>query len=369
MLFFDYDLPVERIAQRPVGKGEARAKSKLLCARCSSQDVETLSIEDRVFSDLADILCRGDLLVLNNSQVVPCRYFVKLEARERPVEILFVNIESKETDGTEIWQALAKPMRALKVGAEIELATGLLAKILGRNEDGTRVRIALCLDGRVFKTVSEALSATGYMPIPPYIRDGVSDVEDVETYQTIYAKSLGSIACPTAGLHFTQSIFDQLKERGVQCEFVTLHVGTSSFLPVKDNGKGIDLSSHQMEFERYSISAHTASEIIRAKNEGRRVIAVGTTSVRALESAAIAHVDFCHDMTGSTDLFITQGFQFKVIDAMITNFHQPRSTHLLLVAAFLGESAIHEIYQYALKADYRFLSYGDAMLLDRCVVR
>ena len=358
-----------------MGKGGARSLSKLLHARYEDG---ALCIEDRVFYQIADILRCGDLLVLNNSQVMPCRYFVKVDSKESLVEILLVKIESRESKEKQIWQALAKPMRALKVGANIKLADGLFAKVLGRSDDRTRIRLLLYLEGdvfdgdasesvsknRQFDSIDLALNVTGYMPIPPYIRNGKSDAEDAETYQTVYAKAIGSIACPTAGLHFTDVIFDELKERGVQCEFVTLHVGTSSFLPVKD----LDISSHQMEFERYSISAHTVAQIVKAKKTGRRIVAVGTTSVRALESAATAHPEFfdcAEDITGSTDLFITPGYKFKIVDSMITNFHQPCSTHLLLVAAFFGESAIDSIYNHALKKDYRFLSYGDAMFLDK----
>ena len=361
--FLDYELPQDRIAQRPIGKGDARSNSRLLCARLRTGD---LRIDDYHFSDLPRFLESGDLLVLNNTQVMPCRFFVKTDPDCSDVEVLLVR-RCRESNNINLWEALARPMKRLKKGVEYKLSATISGVCCGRTPDGSRILLELKSAGG---SIDEDINIEALMPIPPYIRGGRSDVDDRESYQTIYARKPGSIAAPTAGLHFTSQLIRELDQKGIKCCDVTLHVGSASFIPIRDG----EIASHKMAVESYEIPIETAGAIYQAKKEGRRVIIVGTTSLRALESAVrtpqYSFLDGLEDIKKvesgrlmETDLYITPGFDFRVADVLITNFHQPRSTHLLLVAAFIGADAVKSIYNHAMNLDYRFLSYGDGMML------
>jgi S-adenosylmethionine:tRNA ribosyltransferase-isomerase len=351
---FHYTLPESKIAQRPVGLEGARSGSKLLHAVGGANG--GVSISDHHFVDLKSLLRRGDLLVLNNSRVLPCRFFAKHEAQGKVFEILLVHPGREEF----VWEALARPMRKLKPGDMLRLSEHLHAQVLGRTEDEQRVRLAVRVRGDE-RSFAEVLAAEGTMPIPPYIRRGHADELDRELYQTVYAEVPGSVAAPTAGLHFTKDLLAELGAQGMSHACLTLHVGPASFLPIKSD----ELSAHHMLVENYSIPEETKKAIINTKERGGSVAAVGTTSVRALESAALEGVLSGENIgMAETKLLITPGFHFQIVDRLITNFHQPGSTHLLLVAAFIGRQNTEQIYSYALQHDYRFLSYGDAMLLD-----
>lgn len=338
---FHYDLPAERIAQRPAAHTAARHDSKLLWANAEH-------IRDEVFSSLPEILRPGDLLIFNNSKVIPARFFFLLGEKE--VEVLLLRQIKEHT-----WEALARPMKKFTVGLEFYLSEAIKAKVLGRSDDLSRIHLELSS-----KTdIVEAIKQTGLMPIPPYIRAGRSDLLDREQYQTEYAQHEGSVAAPTAGLHFSKELFDRLKQKGFEMDFVTLHVSQWSFSQVMSD-------QLKVSEEYYQVSEQAWNKIFKAKKAGRRVLAVGTTSVRALESRALLSDDIGSDFQASS-LFIQPGFEFKIVDCMITNFHQPNSTHLALVSAFLGEQRIREVYKHALKGKYRFLSYGDGCYFEKSV--
>ncbi len=370
--FLEYTLPAERIAQRPIGRGEARAQSKLLRASFKPHVPNSLEISNHSFNEILGFLRKGDVLVLNDTEVVPSRFFVSFPNVERKIEIL-LTLQRSSSANVETWEALAKPMRKLKEGIVFDLEEGLECTCLGRTENNSRVLLEIRTKDKG-PSVSWRLRTLGLMPIPPYIRGGVADSLDRESYQTVIAKEPGSIACPTAGLHFTEQLLSDISNKGVEVHTVTLHVGTASFSPIRD----ADIEEHKMLEERYCLKEKTCWAICKAKQEGRRVVVVGTTCVRALESAARQkeYSLLSGDDTGassfsgrdtrflSTDLFITPGFDFKVVDCLITNFHQPCSTHLLLVGAFAGSNNIERIYNHALNGDYRFLSYGDSMMLE-----
>lgn len=309
-----------------------------------------LQCADRVFAELPDILRAGDLLVINNSKVLPHRFI--FEHRNSEMEVLLLE-EETEADH---WLCLAKPMKRAKLGEDLALSEHILARVLGRDESGERLRLVLRTHNST-ENLSGLILSEGQMPIPGYIRQGRADHTDAELYQTVYAKHAGSVAAPTAGLHFTAELFHTLKEKGVEVQELTLHVGPASFQPVRD------FANHEMPTEWYSISADVMAALERAKKEKRRIVCVGTTSARTLESAARDLPK--PDEFVPTKLFITPGFEFKYVDVLMTNFHQPGTTHLLLVAAFIGEENTSRIYEHALASDYRFLSYGDTMLLER----
>ena len=334
---FDYTLPLGRIAQRP--SSGARHDSKLLWA-CSG------FLRDSKFSELPEILKPTDLLIFNNSKVIPTRFFFMLNKKE--VEVLLLRQISPK-----IWEALARPMKKLFAGLEFDLNGLIKAKVIGRSEDLTRIILEL----NSKRDLIEAIKETGLMPIPPYIRDGKSDALDREQYQTEYAEHEGSVAAPTAGLHFSKQLLFALRDKGIEVDFVTLHVSQWSFSQVAEDTKTVSE-------EYYQVNKQTWDKIREAKKNNRRIIAVGTTSVRALESRALLVNDFDSDFQASS-LFIKPGFDFKVVDSMITNFHQPNSTHLMLVSAFLGEQKIKEVYDHALASNYRFLSYGDGCYLEK----
>lgn len=348
-MLFNYALPDDRIAQRPVSQG----RSLLLHVCCGKAD--QLKLNDREFSELPDLLRHDDLLVLNNSRVIPSRFFVDLSEGGSRLEVLLVQQESE--DASE-WQALARPMRRFKTGLGFALSKHLNAVVLGRTSDSTK----LCLKLTASETdlsVQELIEAEGVMPIPPYIRSGQGDDGDRLRYQTCFAEVHGSVAAPTAGLHFTEDLFERLSHKGIEHCFVTHHVGPASFLPVRDN----DWRDHKMSAEQFFLPAESIEMIQAARDGRRRVVAVGTTAVRALESAWQNEKPEA-DTWQTTELFITPEYEFRVVDSLVTNFHQPQSTHLLLVAAILGVDRLASAYNHALSQSYRFLSYGDAMLID-----
>jgi S-adenosylmethionine:tRNA ribosyltransferase-isomerase len=335
---FDYDLPPELIAQAPAPSRDA---SRLLLIDRARQ-----TFEDHVFAELAELLRPGDCLVVNDSRVIPARVQAR-DAGGRAVELLFFEREDDRR-----WRALVRPGRRCRVGAELVVGQAQL-RVVGVAADGPRV--VERLDG----TIEELLAAHGLPPLPPYIRRfSAPTAEDRERYQTVYARPPGSVAAPTAGLHFTQSLLEGLGARGVEIHALTLHVGPGTFRPIKTP----HVETHTLPPERVSIPPSTADAVNRARAEGRRVIAVGTTTTRALESAAEAD-GRVRPVEGAAGLYITPGYGFRVVDALLTNFHLPRSSLLVLVAAFAGRELILKAYAHGVRAGYRFYSYGDATLI------
>jgi S-adenosylmethionine:tRNA ribosyltransferase-isomerase len=330
---FDYQLPESSIAQTPA---EPRDSSRLLVLRR-----DTGEIEHRIFRDVADYLHAGDLLVLNQTRVIPARIYARKESGGR-VEILLLRRRDELT-----WEALVGG-KGLRVGKMV------------RVEDGPEVIILEMLDGseRLIK-FSEAIepyfSMVGNVPLPPYIHE---KLDDPERYQTVYAQEPGSAAAPTAGLHFTPRLLEELQVKGVKIAYVTLHVGLDTFAPVNEENP----EEHKIHSEWCELSQETANLINQTKKSGGRVIAVGTTSVRTIESTAVGQNAILSSI-GPTSLFILPGYQFKIVDAMITNFHLPKSTLLMLVSAFAGREKILETYETAIQEGYRFYSFGDAMLI------
>lgn len=334
---FDYHLPAELIAQSPAA---VRSTSRLL--HMGSQG----HIDDLRFSALTSLLRPNDLLVLNDTQVIQARLLGRKDTGGK-VEVLVERI-------TEENLALAH-VRASKspgAGTLLLLAEAISVEVLGRSDD----LFVLKFD----RPVLEALAHYGAVPLPPYITHQ-PDARDIERYQTVYAREPGAVAAPTAGLHFDQEMFERLDMLGVKRAFVTLHVGAGTFQPVRDN----NLKTHIMHAERYTVPQPTMDAIAETRARGGRVIAVGTTSVRALESAAQLQPALTAAQSGDTRLFITPGFRYQVVDAMVTNFHLPQSTLLMLVAAFVGLNEMKVAYQHAIAQRYRFFSYGDAMFLER----
>ncbi len=336
---FYYDLPKELIAQTPV---EPRDSSRLLVL-----DRNTGKVTHKHFYDIIDFLNKGDLIVANDSRVLPARiYGVKDETGAR-VEFLLL----RQISGNR-WETLCKPGKKAREGAKFSFGDGILrATVAEVREDGNRVVDFDC-DESFFAT----LDKIGQMPLPPYITE---KLQDKERYQTVYARELGSSAAPTAGLHFTPEMLAALKEQGIDEAFVTLHVGLGTFRPVKED----DIRKHHMHIEHYTIPAETAEKIRRTKENGGRVIAVGTTSCRTLEGAAAAFGDI-RACEGDTGIFIYPPYDFKVIDGLITNFHLPESTLIMLVSAMAGREHVLAAYAEAVKERYRFFSFGDAMLIE-----
>ncbi len=333
---FDYHLPEELIAQEPAAE---RDRSRLMVI-----DRRTGYVLHRIFSDLENILLEGDLLVLNNTRVFPCRLEAKKKTGGR-VEIFL----TKEI-GPNFWEALLKG--GIRTGGRLMLSSGIEAEVVSEGEEGIRtVRFYGVRD------IREILPSIGKTPLPPYIRRRPSQ-QDAERYQTVYASNEGAVAAPTAGLHFTEELLSRLRKKGVETVYVTLHVGPGTFQPVRAD----IITEHRMHEEQFIIPEQTAESINLARREGRRVIAVGTTSARAVETAAEAY-GTVRAGEGGTNLFIYPGYRFKATDAMITNFHLPRSTLLMLVAAFGGIKNILSAYEIAVAERYRFYSYGDAMLI------
>lgn len=346
---FDYKLPEELIAQKPQ---KDRDKCRLMVLRRSDN-----SIEHRHFFDILEYLKEGDCLLLNDSKVIPARLYGIKEGTGARVEFLLI----KRIDG-DIWETMVRPGKRLKPGDSVlfsdEEGKKLRAEILDYGEDGTRI-VKMEYDG----ILMERLEEIGSMPLPPYISRPSND-EDKDDYQTVYCHEEGSVAAPTAGLHFTTELLEKAREKGVKIAFVTLHVGIGTFRPVKCE----TIEDHHMHFEEYSVSEETAEIVNQTILSGGRVISVGTTSTRTAESAA------CFDEksgkyllkagSGSTDIFIYPGYEFKIIESLITNFHLPKSTLMMLVSALYDREHILKAYDEAVREKYRFFSYGDAMFIE-----
>lgn len=335
---FYYDLPKELIAQTPV---EPRDSSRLLLLGRTSG-----KIEHKHFYDIIDSLNEGDCLIANDSRVLPARIYGIKEETGASVEFLLL----KQITGNR-WETLCKPGKKAKVGARFSFGDGIMtAQVVEVKDDGNRVVDFDC-DDNFFAT----LDKIGQMPLPPYITE---KLEDKERYQTVYSHELGSAAAPTAGLHFTEELMDRIRAKGVKIAYVTLHVGLGTFRPVKVD----DVTKHKMHSEHYEIPEETAKIINETKQNGGRVIAVGTTTCRTLESVATMYGEIkpCH---GFTDIFIYPGYTFKAIDGLITNFHLPESTLIMLVSAFAGYDNIMNAYKTAVEEKYRFFSFGDAMAI------
>lgn len=333
---FYYDLPEELIAQTPA---TPRDSSRLLI-----YDRKADKTEHKIFRDIYDYLKSGDVLVINNTKVLPARMFAHTE-HGGAVEVLLLKRLEKDK-----WEVLVKPGKKCTVGKKLIISDELSLTVEGITDSGERI-VKFCYDG-VFE---EILERVGSMPLPPYIK---AKLEDKNRYQTVYAKHDGSAAAPTAGLHFTPELLKRIKEKGVEVAEVLLHVGLGTFRPVKEE----IITDHKMHSEYFEIGEKAAEIITRAKREGRRVIAVGTTSVRTIESAADEN-GFIKPCNGNTQIFIYPPYKFKCVDALITNFHLPESTLIMLVAALTGREKILSLYETAVHEKYRFFSFGDAMLV------
>ena len=332
---FNFDLPKELIAQDPL---KDRSSSRLLVV-----DKDSGELKHEVFRNIIDYLYEGDCLVLNNTKVIPARLLGKKEDSGAAIEVLLL----KRHD-IDLWEGLVKPGKKLREGAQVSFGDGLLrGKIEKVCDDGNRL-IRFAYDG-IFE---EVLDRLGEMPLPPYI---THKLEDKNRYQTVYALSEGSAAAPTAGLHFTKELLDDIEKKGVRIAYVTLHVGLGTFRPVKED----DILKHHMHSEYYEISEEAAEIINQTKERGKRVICVGTTSCRTIESAADSN-GLLHKAMGETDIFIYPGYRFKVLDCLITNFHLPESTLVMLVSALAGREKVLHAYEEAINEKYRFFSFGDA---------
>jgi len=335
---FYYELPDELIAQKPLAE---RSSSRLLCL-----DKTTDALQDKQFTDFLELLNKDDLLVLNNTKVIPARLFGLKETGGK-VEILIERVLANQ-------EVLAhtRASKSPKAGSIINLDAGFQCEVLGREEDLFHLRF------KGEQDLADILQQIGHMPLPPYI-ERADDDNDQTRYQTVFAEQSGAVAAPTAGLHFDEAMMASIKAKGVQITFVTLHVASGTFRPVKVD----DLSAHIMHKEFFNVPAETVQAVENVKQKGGRVIAIGTTAVRSLESASTSgRLQAC---SGDTNLFITPGYEFKTVDAMITNFHLPESTLLMLVSAFAGYERIKTLYAHAIAEKYRFFSYGDAMFLQR----
>jgi S-adenosylmethionine:tRNA ribosyltransferase-isomerase len=336
---FDYELPPERIAQHAAPRGESRL---LVLDREGPE-------RHRRIRDLPRLLRPGDLLVLNDTRVIPARLFGRRPGGGR-IELLLV-----ERLGDREWDALARPGRRARPGTVLELDAGLTAEVMAKDESG-RHRL------RFSAPIEPHLDRLGHVPLPPYIQRPDAP-EDRERYQTVFARRPGAIAAPTAGLHFTEELLEELAAAGIEIAWITLHVGIGTFKPVAADR----VEDHRMDAERYEIPAATAAALRRARVRSGRVVAVGTTVVRTLEAAALTGGGEIQAGPGATDLFITPGFRFQVVDVLLTNFHLPRSTLLMLVSAFAGRERVLAAYAEAIREGYRFYSYGDAMLVEQRV--
>ena len=359
---FDFPLPPELIAQHPLAD---RAATRMLHLRRNALP----ELADRSFREFPDLLRPDDLVVFNNTRVLPARLFGR-RSGSRAQALSPRNAASRDflTGKVEVlltrqlsadpptWQALVRPGRKLGVGEKIYFGDhpqnpDMVAEITARGEFGERT---LCFTGDFWRTVNRI----GHIPLPPYI-DRDDTAEDREQYQTIFARELGSVAAPTAGLHFTKEIFDRLAKRGIEIAELTLHVGLGTFQPLRHE----QVEENRLHLERYSISAETAEKLNRARAQGRRIVAVGTTTVRTLEFAATRRNEFC-EQSGDADIFIYPGFTLRVVNAMLTNFHLPKSSLLMLVSAFAGTEKVLHAYQHAVAERYRFFSYGDCMFVE-----
>lgn len=348
---FDYELPEELIAQKPADKRDA---SRLMVVHRESH-----TLEHKHFFDILDYLNEGDVLVLNNSKVLPARLYGVKEGTGAKIEFLLI----KRIEG-DTWETMVRPGRRMKPGDSVIFCENPLfkAKVVDYGADGTRI-VNFEYEG-IFM---ERLEEIGSMPLPPYI-ERASEDDDKDRYQTVYCREEGSVAAPTAGLHFTEELLSKAADKGVELVYVTLHVGIGTFRPVKCE----NVEEHSMHFEEYYISEEAADTINRAKRDGRRVISVGTTSTRTVESAAYFMDSSENDAdcwqvksgSGSTGIFIYPGYEFKIIDSLITNFHLPKSTLMMLISALYDREHILEAYEEAIRERYRFFSYGDAMFIE-----
>ncbi|MGL5756162.1 MAG: tRNA preQ1(34) S-adenosylmethionine ribosyltransferase-isomerase QueA [Paraclostridium sp.] len=335
---FYFDLPEELIAQTPL---EDRSNSRLMVL-----DKQTGEVEHKIFKDVVDYLNPGDCLVLNNTRVIPARLIGEKVDTGGKIEFLLL----KRTD-KDIWQALVKPGKRAKVGTKFSFGNGkLIGEVVGLAEEGSRL-VKFYYEG-IFE---EVLDELGNMPLPPYITERL---EERERYQTVYSKHSGSAAAPTAGLHFTNDLLEKIKEKGVDIAFVTLHVGLGTFRPVKVD----DVLEHEMHSEYYMVEKEAADKINKAKKNGNKVICVGTTSCRTVESAS-NEVGEILESSGWTNIFIYPGYKFKIVDRLITNFHLPESTLIMLVSALVSKQAVLNAYSTAVEEKYRFFSFGDAMII------
>lgn len=335
---FDYDLPEELIAQTPLEKRDA---SRLLVL-----DKKSGELEHRHFYDIIDYLEEGDTLVLNNTKVLPARLIGEKEETKAIIEILLLKNIADDT-----WECLAKPARRIKVGTVVTFGNGKLkAKCVKEENDGIR-HFTLIYDGILL----EILEELGTMPLPPYIHEKLADQT---RYQTVYAKEVGSAAAPTAGLHFTKELLTKIKEKKVNIAYITLHVGLGTFRPVSVE----KVEDHEMHSEYYQMSKEVAELLTKTKKENHRIIAVGTTSTRTLETIMTKYHEF-KECSGWTNIFIYPGYEFKAVDCLITNFHLPKSTLVMLVSALAGREHILNAYKEAVEKEYRFFSFGDAMLI------
>ncbi|MCD7780199.1 MAG: tRNA preQ1(34) S-adenosylmethionine ribosyltransferase-isomerase QueA [Candidatus Gastranaerophilales bacterium] len=339
---FDYELPEKLIAQVPSQK---REESRMLVL-----DKKTGKYEHKHFFDITEFLTENDLLVLNNTKVIPARLYAKKDTGAL-IEIFLVREIEKN-----IWIALIKPSKRVKPKMVLEISSELSVEILEKDEDKWKVH--LIYNGNIF----EILDRAGNIPLPPYIERKMTDEEyknlDFERYQTVYAQKAGAVAAPTAGLHFTKEILDKLERQGTKHCFITLNVGLGTFKPVKCE----NISEHKMDSEAFEITQESAEIINKAKAEGKNIVAVGTTSVRTLETVMNKYGKII-PVKDSSELFISPGYKFKITDKLITNFHLPKSTLLMLVSAFAGKDLIFKTYEEAIKSEYRFYSYGDCMFI------
>lgn len=334
---FDYYLPEELIAQHPADK---RDFSRLMVV-----DRKTGQREDKHFYDIIDYLNEGDLLVMNDTRVIPARLFGHREGKEEEIEVfLLENIEKDK------WEVLVRPGKKMKIGTKCIFSDELSLEVVDIKEDGNRI-VEFSYDG-IFQ---EILDRLGNMPLPPYIKE---KLKDKERYQTVYSKNPGSVAAPTAGLHFTKELLKKIEEKGVKLAYITLNVGLGTFRPVKVD----DVKNHKMHSEFYQISKETADLINETKKNNKRIISTGTTTTRTLESVYKKNGEIKED-SDWTDIFIYPGFEFKVIDCQITNFHLPKSTLIMLVSALASKEIILDAYKDAVDKKYRFFSFGDAMFL------
>lgn len=349
---YDYELPLELIAQNPSAE---RTQSRLMVLSRTTAEVKHAH-----FFDIPDLLKPGDLLIANDSRVIPARLFGVKTGTGAVVELLLLHPLAES--GT--WEALVRPGRRIQVGHTLSFGDGqLMAEVIGIGEDGTRM-VRFSAAGEVFDALLERL---GDMPLPPYIKERLTDKE---RYQTVYARHKGSVAAPTAGLHFTDELLTRIREAGIEVAFITLHVGLGTFRPVQ----AARIEDHHMHEEWYEVTAPVWRAVLQAKASGRRIVCVGTTTVRALESAwrqwaPLAHsagpdTEDLQSLSGATDIFIYPGVPLHVTDALITNFHLPQSTLLMLVSTLVGREKLMRAYQVAIAERYRFYSFGDAMLVD-----
>jgi len=340
---FDYDLPKELIAQTPL---KVRDSSRLLI-----MDKKSGELKHESFHNIIDYLQKGDVLVLNNTKVIPARLIGIKEETGAVIELLLL-----KDLGEDEWECLSKPAKRLKVGSIVSFGDGLLKAEVTEKFDEGITHVRLLYDG----ILMEILDKLGTMPLPPYIHE---KLEDQSRYQTVYAKYSGSAAAPTAGLHFTNELLDDIRKKGIIVCFVTLHVGLGTFRPVEED----DILKHHMHSEYYVMDKETAEILNKAKDEGRRIIAVGTTSTRTLETIATNNNGRFVACSGNTDIFIYPGYEFKGIDCLITNFHLPKSTLVMLVSALSSRENILNAYKEAIKDKYRFFSFGDAMFITNSI--